>query len=192
MTEVIKGFFFDLDGTLVNTHEANFRAYRQAIREVVGKEANDELKERIMRGESSSKFIPSLIEDIPAEQMLEIQKKKKQIYPKHLGESQLNEFLSSFLRQMSEYHVTALVTTAKRESAEAVLEVHGLKDFFDFCIFGEDVEITKPHPEAYQRALKRAQLNSSEVIAFEDSESGMRAATQAGIRTIQIRSFYDA
>jgi beta-phosphoglucomutase-like phosphatase (HAD superfamily) len=58
MTEVIKGFFFDLDGTLVNTHEANFRAYRQAIREVVGKEANDELKERIMRGESSSKFIP--------------------------------------------------------------------------------------------------------------------------------------
>ena len=36
MASIIKGFFFDLDGTLVNTYEADFYAYRDAIEEATG------------------------------------------------------------------------------------------------------------------------------------------------------------
>lgn len=189
MTNTIKGFFFDLDGTLVDTHEANFRAYKQAANEITGAELGAELKNRIKSGESSKDFLPGLLPDISSEHVDAINTRKKEVYPNHLSASTLNEYLSTFLRQMSEEYVTALVTTAKQENAEAVLKEHGIHDVFDFKIFGHDVEHMKPHPEAYLLALAKAELAADEVIAFEDSQKGIDAATAAGISTIHIRNF---
>lgn len=192
MAKIIKGFFFDLDGTLVNTHEANFYAYKQAVRETMSQDLGQELKVKIKQGESSDNFLPTLVSGIGTDQLSAIQKKKKEVYPKHLHMSEVNEFLSSFLAQMSQHYVTVLVTTAKKESAEAVIATHNIAQYFDFCIFGEDVKQAKPSPEAYNLALERAKLHPDEVIAFEDSEKGVQAALSAGIQTVQIRSFYDA
>lgn len=189
MTTTIKGFFFDLDGTLVNTHEANFRAYKQAVHEVTGTELGDELKTRIKSGESSNDFLPGLLADISSEHVDAINARKKEVYPTHLDASELNTYLSTFLKQMSEDYVTALVTTAKKDNAEAVLKAHSIEALFDFKIFGHDVKEMKPHPEAYLLALEKAGLSASEVIAFEDSQKGIDAATAAGINTIHIRNF---
>lgn len=192
MTNTIKGFFFDLDGTLVNTHESNYRAYQQAIQEITGKTVGDALKEEIKNGESSSFFLPRLLEGAPDDVIRQIRDRKKQVYSEHLHVSELNEFLSVFLENMSPHHVTALVTTAKEANAKEVLDVHGLADYFDFCIFGDEVTKMKPHPEAYLKALERSGLTPDEVIAFEDSERGVEAAVAAGIQTIKIRTFLDA
>lgn len=189
MTTTIKGFFFDLDGTLVDTHESNFRAYRQAVNETTGDELGDELKDRIKNGETSESFLRALLPDASDAQVDAINKKKKEFYPEHLGESTLNEYLSSFLAQMSEHYVTALVTTAKRVNAEAVLDAHNIKNLFDFKVFGDDVDNMKPSPDAYLLALEKAELSPEEVIAFEDSEKGIQAATSAGIKTVHIRNF---
>lgn len=189
MTTTIKGFFFDLDGTLVNTHEANFRAYKQAVHEVTGHQLSDDLMERIKAGESSKEFLPSLLPNISDEHVDAINTRKKEVYPSHLHASELNVFLSTFLQQMSEDYVTALVTTAKKDNAEAVLAAHNIDTYFDFKIFGHDVAEMKPSPEAYNLALEKSGLTADEVIAFEDSQKGINAATAAGIRTVHIRNF---
>lgn len=189
MTSTIKGFFFDLDGTLVDTHEANFRAYKQAASDVTGHELDDELKTRIKAGESSKEFLPALIPDISKEQLDQINVRKKEVYPDHLHVSELNTYLSTFLKQMSEDHVVALVTSAKKDNAEAVLKQHGIVDCFDFKIFGHDVSAMKPDPEAYLLALEKSGLAADEVIAFEDSQKGIDAALAAGIRPVHIRNF---
>lgn len=189
MTNTIRGFFFDLDGTLVNTHEANFRAYKEAIREVLGIETVPNLKKLITEGYSSEDFLPKLFEKISTEEIKAVQQKKKEVYPDHLHTSELNDFLSTFLEQMSKHHTTALVTTAKRKNAQAVLEAHGIEQFFDFFVFGDDVAAMKPDPEAYNLALERTGLRADEVIAFEDSARGTQAAHAAGIKTILIRNF---
>ncbi len=192
MTKTIKGFFFDLDGTLVNTHESNYRAYEQAIHEVTGKTVGDALKDEIKNGESSSVFLPRLLEGVSDDITRQIRDRKKHVYSQHLHVSELNDFLSTFLENMSPHHITALVTTAKRKNAEEVLDVHGLAGYFDFCIYGDEVTNMKPDPEAYLKALKKSGLRSDEVIAFEDSERGVEAALAAGIQTIKIRTFLDA
>lgn len=186
---VIKGFFFDLDGTLVNTHESNFRAYRQAVEELTGKTLGDELKESIKSGQSSSAFLPALLPELDAVAVLAIRTRKKEIYPDHLKESELNEYLSSFLAQISEDHVTALVTTSKHQNGLEVIRQHGLEQYFNFTVFGDEVGEMKPSPEAYQLALKRANLTADEVLAFEDSPQGIAAAEAAGIRVVHIRHF---
>lgn len=189
MTTIIKGFFFDLDGTLVDTHESNYLAYRNATEDVKGIRLGVELKQKIKAGESSAAFLPSLIPNITSNEVDEINRRKKQYYPAQLKASNLNNYLSTFLRQMSGHYVTALVTTAKKENALAVLKEHSILGYFNFTIFGDDVSKMKPDPEAYLLALKTADLKPSEVIAFEDSQKGIDSAIGAGIAVIHVKDF---
>lgn len=189
MASTIKGFFFDLDGTLVDTHESNFRAYRQAVEYVMGVRLDGELKQRIKAGESSAEFLPKILPGVAQEKIDTINKMKKQFYPDHLHASSLNEYLKIFLEQMFDQYITVLVTTAKRDNAQAVLKTHNIDRFFTHTIFGEDVSEMKPDPEAYNLALQKTALSADEVIAFEDSEKGIAAALTAGIHTIHIKDF---
>lgn len=189
MTNTIRGFFFDLDGTLVNTHEANFLAYKQAIDKVLGQSSDQKLRNEIESGGNSDAFLPMLFPDATPEEIKEIKHVKKTLYAGHLHTSEINAFLSNFLENMSKHYTTVLVTTAKRQNAQEVLKTHNIEEYFDFCIFGDDVSAMKPDPEAYLMALERANLSADEVLAFEDSDKGIKAAHGAGIHTVHIRSF---
>lgn len=185
----IKGFFFDLDGTLVDTHEANFLAYQHATKLVKGVTLGSELLDELKAGNNSKAFLSHLMPDITDEEKSAINITKKEVYPSHLHTSKLNTYLVAILEQLSGHHVTALVTTAKKDNALAVLKHHNIEKLFSVMIFGDDVQSMKPHPDAYALALSRVQLKPEEVIAFEDSEKGLAAAAAAGISTVHIRSF---
>jgi HAD superfamily hydrolase (TIGR01509 family) len=186
---VIHGFFFDLDGTLVNTHQANFYAYKQAVKEITGVDLNTPLRDSIMRGEHSDEFLPKLLPVASAGQIADINAKKKEVYPQHLHLSEPNEFLVNFLQQMVRDFQTVLVTTAKRTNALNVLKAHSLEPLFTHMIFGDDVKNMKPDPEAYLLALQLTKLKPTEAIIFEDSDIGLKTAEAAGIAAIHIKTF---
>ena len=74
---------------------------------------------------------------------------------------------------------TGLVSASPRIIVDAVLENVGA-ELFPFSISSDDVERTKPHPDAY---LKAAQITNSAIgncLVFEDSLTGVGAATSSG------------
>jgi HAD superfamily hydrolase (TIGR01509 family) len=74
---------------------------------------------------------------------------------------------------------TGLVSASPRIIVDAVLDNVGA-ELFPFSISSDDVERTKPHPDAY---LKAAQLTNSDIancLVFEDSLTGVGAATSSG------------
>jgi HAD superfamily hydrolase (TIGR01509 family) len=74
---------------------------------------------------------------------------------------------------------TGLVSASPRIIVDAVLDNVGT-DLFPFSISSDDVQNTKPHPDAY---LKAAQLTNSDIancLVFEDSLTGVNAATSSG------------
>jgi len=74
---------------------------------------------------------------------------------------------------------TGLVSASPRIIVDAVLDNVGA-ELFPFSISSDDVERTKPHPDAY---LKAAQLTNSAIencLVFEDSLTGIGAATSSG------------
>ena len=74
---------------------------------------------------------------------------------------------------------TGLVSASPRIIVDAVLDNVGA-ELFPFSISRDDVERTKPHPDAY---LKAAQLTNSAIencLVFEDSLTGVGAATSSG------------
>lgn len=186
--QTIKGFFFDLDGTLVDTYEADYLAYRDAIEEVAGISIDRESFAKT-HGQEAKQKLESLVPGLSNEDVERVRQSKKSHYPKYLHHTVPNETLINFLRDMAQHHVTAIVTTAKSHNAEAVLKAHSLESLFKVKVYGDDVEHAKPHPESYLLALERSGLQASEVIAFEDSQSGLEAAHAAGLAAIHIRSF---
>ena len=80
---------------------------------------------------------------------------------------------------------TALVSASPRIIVNAVLANLG-NDLFPFSISSDDTERTKPEPDGY---LKAAQLCASEIancLIFEDSLTGMKAATASGAWLIAV------
>lgn len=74
---------------------------------------------------------------------------------------------------------TGLVSASPRIIVDAVLDNVGA-ELFPFSISSDDVQRTKPHPDAY---LKAAQLTNSAIgncLVFEDSLTGVGAATSSG------------
>ena len=76
---------------------------------------------------------------------------------------------------------------AQKQNAETVISNAGISEIFDYIITGDQVVMAKPNPEAYLKALELSGLNSYEVLAFEDSISGIQAAKAAAIQVLKIK-----
>ena len=62
----------------------------------------------------------------------------------------------------------------------------GVLDFFSHVTSGQEVTHGKPSPDIYLLAVKKLDLNFEECIAFEDSETGARAAIAAGLKVVVV------
>ena len=80
---------------------------------------------------------------------------------------------------------TALVSASPRNIVDAVLDNLG-HDLFPFSISSDDVENTKPHPEAYLKAATMSGSDIANCLVFEDSLTGMSAAIASGAHLIGV------
>jgi pseudouridine 5'-phosphatase len=61
-----------------------------------------------------------------------------------------------------------------------------IEERFAFVLTAEDVDEGKPHPEIYLKAAERFQVSPCEVVVFEDSANGCRAAVAAGTFAVAV------
>jgi HAD superfamily hydrolase (TIGR01509 family) len=80
---------------------------------------------------------------------------------------------------------TGLVSASPRVIVEAVLDSVGT-DLFPFSISSDDVERTKPYPDAYLKAALLTNSDISQCLVFEDSLTGVSAATSSGAWLIAV------
>lgn len=84
----------------------------------------------------------------------------------------------------------ALATSARAAWAGQRLEIMGITDAFDHVVTADDVSAHKPNPEIYLKATQALGVDPAETLAIEDSQSGIRAARDAGLYTIAIRTHW--
>lgn len=80
----------------------------------------------------------------------------------------------------------ALVTSGHREDALATLDALGLTALFSAVVTGDDVHEPKPAPEPYLVAASRLGVRPQEMLVFEDSPRGVRAARAAGCVAVAV------
>ena len=186
MAERVAALLVDLDGTLVDTEEANFAAYAAALEEA-GVRIDRAAFHEIAFGRSWKQFLPVLLSDggSGADPAL-VAARKVALYPGMLRLTRVNHALVRLIEAGRPGWKTALVTTASSANASAVLQHHGLARLFDAVITGSDVARHKPDPEAYQLAAERLDVRPAECIVIEDSAIGLAAGVAFGATCLKV------
>jgi HAD superfamily hydrolase (TIGR01509 family) len=80
------------------------------------------------------------------------------------------------------------VTNAPRLNAEILLAGLGITGRFKAVVIGDELPYAKPHPLPYLEGLRLASAAAHRSVAFEDSRSGIKSASGAGIATVGLRT----
>ena len=80
----------------------------------------------------------------------------------------------------------AVASSSNRELIDAVLGRLGLAPLFAATVSSEEVDRGKPAPDVYLEAARRLGVEPRRCVAVEDSASGIRAASSAGMRVFAL------
>lgn len=174
----------DFDGTLVDTFEANLRAYQSAFNSV-GKELTAD-KYRQCFGLRFDAFMShmGIFDEKEAHQIRETKAKCYPTYFDYLRPNKaLIDLIDSFHRMGGK---TAIASTVRKENLMNVVNFLKIAETFDNILAGIDVKKGKPSPEIYIKAMEALNSSPLETLIFEDSEVGLEAAKACGAKYIKI------
>jgi len=102
-------------------------------------------------------------------------------------------FKTGVLRLINELHKKKvrqfIVTSSSRIQVNLLVEYlfNGFTPF-EFIISSEDVELKKPNPLPYLKAIQLSGINKNNSIVFEDSNPGLKSSLAANLPTIFVPS----
>lgn len=189
-----KGIIFDFDGLLVNSEvvyeegwfkgieEAGLRDFDRTIIEgFAGQsvDANNQTLYEILGDHDMVSFIRNVRERYFFDQ---VESNKVDLMP------YAKEFLE-FVKNSG--YKLAVASASVTERIYPLLINHGIEDMFDAVVAGDLVKNSKPAPDVYLKALEKLGLEKDEVIVFEDSNTGVESAKNAGLKVYQIKEGKD-
>ncbi len=175
----------DFDGTLVDTRQANYRAYRDVLREI-RIDLDEQLYLREYFGMRCGEFLRRMgLTD--SYEIDRLRRRKIEIYPQHFDTVRLNQWLWDFIQDFRGQGGQAwIVSTGQTVNIKNVMNYLGLTDHFDGVLTGADVMDSKPSPECFLKAMAQAKCTPEETLIFEDSVVGLEAARASGAQFIKV------
>jgi len=192
MTRLRDTLLFDLDGTLTDTDALHFRAY-QTLLASFGRTITHELYKQKIMGLANEAIMASLFPSESVQRHRAIAEEKERLFRSFAERMQPLAGLIELLAFADRHGVKmAVVTNAPRLNAEMMLNALGLSKRFPVLVIGDELARGKPDPLPYLTALERLDARADRALAFEDSRSGVQAASGAGVETIGITTGIDA
>ena len=188
MPQQFKGILLDIDGTLVDSNDANARAWMQALL-AHGLEINY-IKLREAVGMGGDNLLPKLANlESDSEQGKAISKTRSEImkseyFPNLKAFPQVKEFLT---RLHDDGYTLVVATSAKADEAEILLALTGAQDLISEIATSEDAKNSKPDPDILHAALQKSGLSAESVVMLGDTPYDVEAAQKAGIQSIGVR-----
>jgi HAD superfamily hydrolase (TIGR01509 family) len=112
------------------------------------------------------------------------------------SEIPLFDGIENFVRKMSKEFELGIVSMARREEIEFVLEQTNLADSFAVIVSAEDVSVCKPDPQCYRTGFSlidaartknnHLPITHRECLVIEDSPQGIMAARNADLMALGV------
>jgi len=178
---------FDLDGTLVDTEAILIEAQRQTLMDfsITGL-ASDHPRTFGMGMEPGVARLSEFY-GLKYEQALEVFRP----HWARLSATELTPMTGArtlLLRLKDEGVRMALVTSADTAHAQNALKAIAVPSAFECIIDAEMVSRLKPSPEPYLKAAERLGVSPQDMLAVEDSGSGVESALAAGMRCVAVHA----
>lgn len=176
------GLLLDFDGTLVDSEPMLVSLWIDLCKER-GKLVDSNLMGELIHGRPATMVVQDLFPDIgetETNRFLKDLESKEEVAPYNLMDG-----ACEFIRSAHEKSISlGIVTTSWPAKVWNVLDRFKIGHLFSVIVTREDVSKLKPDPEPYLVAEKRIGINRSNLVAFEDSWTGIVSAKAAGMRCI--------
>ena len=191
---MIKAVIFDMDGLMVDTEFLHSEAHSAVIRKygkkpkkhssgvvhIVGKSILE--NSEIMRQQYGISESAENMEIEKGKAYLSLLKDKK-IQPK-IG-------LKNLIKLLKKNNIKMAIGSAGIKSGILlIIENLNIEDHFSVVISLDDVNKPKPAPDIFLEAASRLGVNPQDCLVLEDSQVGIEAAKNAGMKSIAIPSKY--
>jgi len=184
-----KGIIFDFDGVIVDSEHV----WREAEMEVFRRAGHQLTAEKV--ASNSGKKVEDLVAEHQKQFSFNEAKAKqliKDIYTYVQEEMNKNPAATPGLYQAVDFFLSrnyklAIASSSPINFIKKVLKNLSLADVFNIICSGQDEEYAKPHPAVYLAACKKLELQPSQVIAIEDSLTGLISAKAAKIFCILLK-----
>ena len=188
-----KGVIFDMDGTLIESTEADYLAWQRTFADF-GRELTF-FDYKPLLGIKSADVIRKTLGVIDEDEVKKCLATKLQYFKEIMRTQGIQPVLGAkqLLQQVKNLPgKMALATSSRREKMNMVMTDLKFLDYFDEIVTGEEVINSKPAPDVFLLAAKKLNLNPEDCVVLEDAVSGVSAAKAAGMKCIAITTTHSA
>ena len=177
---------FDLDGTLADSSPIHDRAFREAFAPL-GIVPDYATIAGMTTDAAVAKILADAAISVSDERRTALVEDKRQ-RSLALLETELVEIDGSvaFVKRAQATYRLALCSSGSRPAVERSIALLGLVGAFDPVVTANDIVRGKPDPEGFLRVLDQTGINAADALVFEDADSGIQAAANAGIDALRI------
>ena len=177
----IKLIIFDVDGTLIDTDKLIIESYRELFRRFRPDYKLTEQEEISFLGPTLVSMFPKYFNE-EFEVLLKVYRDYSNQNAKKFAYlyDNVKESLSYLKKQG---YRLAIVTSRYKYSAEHMLDIFGILNYFDYIVGLSEVNNPKPDPEGINKCLEYFGLGANETIYIGDNQSDYYAGKNAKVVT---------
>lgn len=193
---MIKLIAFDLDGVLIDAKHIHFETLNTAIMMIAGPEYIISESEHLTTydGLKTTDKLKLLTKNknLPEKFQDQIWKLKQTLTEYAIAKIEPNEELISTLETLSGAgYKLACCSNSIRETVTSILEMLGIKKYFECVYSNSHVTKCKPYPYIYWYAMITCGVLPEETLIIEDSPTGLLAASRSGARILRVNNSKD-
>lgn len=183
---MVKGFVFDVDGTLVNSNIYHVECWQKAF-EAIGIKVEKVVIQNLI-GKGARQIVDEVLgKSSEEEKKIKVIQGHTQNFEKLIFKVEAFPGLLELFQEIKKPGLSiALATSTKAQFVEHYLKRFKIKSFVEAYTTVEEVTHHKPHPEVFLKASEKIGLSANEVIAVGDSVWDIQAAKRGGIKVVAL------
>lgn len=202
---MIKAILFDWNGVVIDDEQIQCDAYKEVMKPYDVELTNDGYYARM--GMNDRVFVASVFEEAgktPTDDEITAVVTAKTAKWRETVTKRVPLFdgVENFVRKCAEEFDLGIVSMAKREEIDHVLDLTGLRECFSVILSSEDIATYKPDPACYREGFRQIDasrtgrgdhaLVHSECLVIEDSIAGVKAGRAADLPVLGVTSHVSA
>lgn len=185
-----RAVLWDLDGTLADSREYHWRAWKEAMR--AEGQVVTEAQFLASFGQRNDAILGEWLgPDADPGRIARVGEAKEAFY-RGLVRTEGIAPLPGAAEWVRTLHMDgwrqAIASSAPRLNVEVMHAALGFSAFIDLLIAAEDVSRGKPDPEVFLKAAQKLDALPNRCVVVEDAEAGIEAARRGGMRSVGVGS----